>query len=241
MIWARHLNRAQRTGITVAACLTATGVFAADAAMQSCATAMLEQSIGGCSEIVSRGPGETSSSRATAHTNRGRDYLIQGELDRAFADLNEAIRLDPEHAHAYVHRGDFFQRQGAYEHALADLDQAIRLNPDLTLAYALRGRVYAEQDEFDDALADLNEAVHLDPTCADAYAFRALVYEVTGRTSHAMVDSEAALALMPDHKEAAEVKERIRAALATMPRSRLAMTKAAKTRAANERLVVDRR
>jgi tetratricopeptide (TPR) repeat protein len=235
MIWTRHLSWPRRTGIALAACLTATGVFAADAAMPSCVTATPEQRIERCSEMLSRGPGDPPSDQAIAYVNRGRVSLLQGELDRAFEDLNEAIRLDPENAHAFAFRADVYQRHGAYEHAWADLDQAIRLDPDLALAYALRGQIYADQGKLDDALADLNEAVHLDPTSADAYAFRAVVHEATGRASRAMADAEAALAREPDHRQAAEVKERVRTELASRTRSKLATAKVRKSHAINER------
>jgi Tfp pilus assembly protein PilF len=103
MVSTRHITQARRTGIAVAGCLTATSVFATGAVMQ-CATGPPEQRVETCTEILSRGPSETPSSRATTYSNRGRVYLLQGELDRAFADLNDTVRLDPENANAFAGR-----------------------------------------------------------------------------------------------------------------------------------------
>jgi tetratricopeptide (TPR) repeat protein len=42
---------------------------------------------------------------AYAYNNRGFSYNSLGEYDQAIADLNEAIRLDSQHALAYSNRG----------------------------------------------------------------------------------------------------------------------------------------
>ena len=43
---------------------------------------------------------------ATAYINRGIAWNDKEEYDKAIADFNEAIRLDPEDAQAYIDRGD---------------------------------------------------------------------------------------------------------------------------------------
>jgi tetratricopeptide (TPR) repeat protein len=49
--------------------------------------------------------------------------------DRAIASLNEALRLDPEHADAYYARGLVFEIEERYDHSLADLKTVLRLEP----------------------------------------------------------------------------------------------------------------
>ncbi len=53
----------------------------------------------------------------------------KGAVDRAIADLDEAIRLDPLYARAYVERGLAFQDKGDLERAIADHSEAIRREP----------------------------------------------------------------------------------------------------------------
>ncbi len=70
-----------------------------------------------------------------AFTNRGAAWLKKGEFDKALADCDEAIRLNPKHAMAHTNRGATWHKKGRYDKALADLDEAIRLEPGTALAY----------------------------------------------------------------------------------------------------------
>ena len=77
-----------------------------------------------------------------AHTNRGRVYAFKRDLDRAMADYDEALRIDPTFALAYNNRGDAFAGKGDIERALADFNAAIKYNPSLAIAYGNRGYLY---------------------------------------------------------------------------------------------------
>src|SRR6266446_7389558 len=52
------------------------------------------RSIAACTRII-QGRGETAKDSAIAHHERALAYRSKGDFDRAIADLNEAIRLDP--------------------------------------------------------------------------------------------------------------------------------------------------
>ena len=46
-----------------------------------------------------------------AYNNRGYSWYAKNEYDKAIADYNEAIRLDPKFALAYVDRGIVWRQQ----------------------------------------------------------------------------------------------------------------------------------
>ena len=54
---------------------------------------------------------------------------MQKRYDKAIADFNEAVRLNPRDPFAYTSRGMAWQNQKDYDKAIADFNEAIRLEP----------------------------------------------------------------------------------------------------------------
>jgi tetratricopeptide (TPR) repeat protein len=71
---------------------------------------------------------------AVLYNNRGSEYHGKGDSDRAMADYDQAIRLDPQYALAYGNRGRTELYSGALDKALADLDLASELDPKYAYA-----------------------------------------------------------------------------------------------------------
>src|SRR5262249_13726904 len=78
-----------------------------------------DRSIPDCTRIIER-PGESAKNYAAARHQRGLAYRAKGDLDRAIADLTEAVRLDPKYAEAYYVRGVSYGKKGDVERAIAD-------------------------------------------------------------------------------------------------------------------------
>ena len=78
----------------------------------------------------------------------------KGDYDRAIADYNKALELDPKDATAYNNRGFTYDNKGDYDKAIADYDAAIRLNPEYARAYNNRGFTYDKKGDYDRAIAD---------------------------------------------------------------------------------------
>ena len=79
-------------------------------------------------------------------------------MDRAIANYNEAIRVDPNYALASTNRGIAYASKGDNDRAIADYNEAIRLDPKSALAFGNRGIAYGKKGDNDRALADFNEA-----------------------------------------------------------------------------------
>lgn len=56
--------------------------------------------------------------------------MLTTEEEPVLADLDEAIRLEPDHAKARAYRGSLLVGQGAFGEALAELERAARLDPE---------------------------------------------------------------------------------------------------------------
>ena len=82
-----------------------------------------------------------------------------GAFDRALADFDRALQLDPRSALALTERASTYRAKGELDHAIADYDRALRLDENSTTAYDGRATVYLGKGDLDKALADFNEAV----------------------------------------------------------------------------------
>src|SRR5260370_6319434 len=91
----------------------------------------------------------TARSRSTrtapsAFFNRAGALAASGEMDRALADYDRAIELDPMDADAHVGRGRAHYQKKDYAAAIADYDAALRLAPGDVEALAERGDAHDE-------------------------------------------------------------------------------------------------
>ena len=99
-------------------------------------------------------------------TLRGDFYRKQGlfkTVPLAFADYEQAIKLDSKYSPVYDSRGYLKAVQKSFDEAFADLNKAIALDPKNSSAYAHRGYAYAKKFKTDEAVADFRKAVELNP------------------------------------------------------------------------------
>jgi tetratricopeptide (TPR) repeat protein len=153
--------------------------------------------IGGCTAVIQSGRW-SGQGLVWAFTNRCGAYGEKGDHDRAIADCNRAIALDPKHARAYMRRGVVYSAKGNLRRAITDYDEAIRLEPKFALPYYNRGNAYRDKGDLDRAIADFTEVIQLDPKHANAYFNRCSARAWLGRDlPQALVDCNEALQLNP--------------------------------------------
>lgn len=70
------------------------------------------------------------SDRIRAVLARAAAYDRKQQYDRAVADYDTALQLDPTQADAFNHRGEVWRRKGDRPRALADFGAAVRLDPE---------------------------------------------------------------------------------------------------------------
>jgi lipoprotein NlpI len=170
-------------------CVNQGGTFSAD------------QRINGCTSII-QSSRETRRNVAIAYYSRGLAYYDKGDDDRAIAEFNEAIRLDPKFAYAYSSRGLAYDHKGDLGHADPDYNEAIRLDPKYAQAYFNRGNAYYQTGDDDRAIADYSEAIRLDPKYAYAYNNRGTAYDRKGDDDRAIADYNEAIRLDPKFAQA---------------------------------------
>jgi tetratricopeptide (TPR) repeat protein len=138
-----------------------------------------------------------------AFRRRGDAWFDNRDYDKAIADYNEAIRLDPKQAATYCNRGNAWDAKGDYERAIADFDEAIHLDPTNASVYSNRGGTLAKcKKEYDRAISDFNEAIRLDATDSAAYIGRGVSLMLKGEYDRAITDFTEAIQLDPNHAPA---------------------------------------
>jgi tetratricopeptide (TPR) repeat protein len=118
-----------------------------------CGHPVPERSLQGCSALIERGraPPETLS---TFYRLRGAAYIVRGDYDRAIADLNKAIRLNPKDPEAFTTRGDAYARKAGVARVVRDL-QGFRVGARY-VGRSSQKRLYTL------AIADYDNALRLD-------------------------------------------------------------------------------
>lgn len=141
--------------------------------------------------IAFNGAAHAQSLDSNFYYQRGLTNVL-ADQDQAFADFNEAIRLDPQNANAYVGRGSVRFDGGS----LADFDEAIRLDPQNAEAYSRRAFIYNMQRNYAAALADYDQAIRFNPH-AETIGQRAGVHWDLGNHALAFRDADESIRLNP--------------------------------------------
>ncbi|GHT44333.1 hypothetical protein AGMMS49965_19760 [Bacteroidia bacterium] len=139
---------------------------------------------------------ENIEEQVEALVQRAYAYLMAGNIDLAFADFNEAVRVDPGNPLVYDMRARGYIVKSEYEKAITDCNKAIQLEPDFALFYSTRASAYQNCD-WEKAFADHNKAVELDPDNAEVLNQRALAFSLKGDIQSANADISRAMQLDP--------------------------------------------
>ncbi len=95
----------------------------------------------------------------------GVSHLNLNKPEKALADFNRAIELEPGRASGYQGRANALNTLQRYREALQDYDIAIELDPGpgLANAYVNRAVAYSHLGENKKAIADYEKGLELDP------------------------------------------------------------------------------
>jgi len=154
--------------------------------------------LGALALLLGKG-GLDASGQAVARMLRGRELRMGREYEKALAEYEQAVALDPGLERAYYGRGVTHAEQRDYAAAITDLDRADELAPDTARILFVRGDYHRILGHHEEAVRDLDRAVVLGPDLAGAWASRGVTRHGTGDTEHALADLDRALELDPEH------------------------------------------
>jgi tetratricopeptide (TPR) repeat protein len=108
-----------------------------------------------CTRTIAAG-GMNAVNRSVTYSNRCLGYLRLTDLEKALADCDEAVRLDPKHAYALDNRGDVYREKKQYDRAIVDFNAAIKVDPSFVSAYVNRARTFEDMGNLASARADVD-------------------------------------------------------------------------------------
>jgi len=142
------------------------------------------------------------SKASVAYLNRGYEYRLKKDFEKAIADYSKAISLKPDFAKAYHNRGTAYFYTDRDSLAILDFNKAISFDPNYAETWGNRGSAKARSGQYEAALEDFNKAIKLDPAFPDNYSNRGLTYEMLGNYEAAITDYYQYLKIKPDDAKA---------------------------------------
>lgn len=125
--------------------------------------------IAGCSIYIESGRA-TGQNLVAALVNRAIAYSAAHDYDKAFADFNAALRVDPESWLAHYNRANVYFDLGKDDLAIEDFNAAIGADPTAAMAYYNRGLAHERRGNITEAVDDYRHALSLDQTDEKAKA-----------------------------------------------------------------------
>ncbi|MDZ8079735.1 MAG: tetratricopeptide repeat protein [Nostoc sp. DcaGUA01] len=169
-------------------------------------TGRFQQALDLSNQVVNKNPS------SWAYFTRGAARFGVQDFKGALADLNEAIRLNPEYIEdtAYSVRGSIRAQQGDLKGAIADLNEAVRLDPEDANNFKNRGEIRFQQKDYQGALADFSEGIRLKPKYFEALKARGSLRFIQQDYKNAIADLNEALSLKPEDIEAIQIRAGVR-------------------------------
>jgi len=162
-------------------------------------------------------------------------FLQKGELEKALADANAALRLTQNEAGSLFVKAQVLRAMGRRQEALPLAVQAERTGYPSTSLYVLLSDLYLQRRQFDEAKMNLRKAQELSPRNEYVFYYKGRLAEAVGDTANALKNYRRALQLAPDFVEPrrelagvlvrqeryAEARPHLRKALQAAPRDGL--------------------
>ena len=137
-------------------------------------------------------------SDSISHRLLGYIYLLKKEHDKAIAEAERAVAIDPNASGNLAALGLFLNFAGRPEEAIVWYKKAIRLDPiPAPLYYLQLGHIYRNAGRYEEAILELKKALHRNPDNLLAHLHLASAYSSLGREEEAQAEAAEVLRIDP--------------------------------------------
>lgn len=95
--------------------------------------------------------------------NRSICYDRLGQFDRALADIDAALSVQPHHLGCLTNRSLIYEKLGQVDLALADINTVVRSGGPTVSSLVTRARLLGKLNMLNEAESDLEEAISMSP------------------------------------------------------------------------------
>jgi Tfp pilus assembly protein PilF len=134
-----------------------------------------------------------------AAMNSGKNYLDQGQAEKALPLFERAVQLQPSRPDALLNLANTHLRANQPTNAIRYAREALNFDRNLAAAYYVAGCGYLRLRQFEEALQFLQPARDLDPTVAAVSYQIARAHAELGQVEAALAAYEETIALEPEH------------------------------------------
>ena len=138
---------------------------------------------------------------ANVLNSRGMAQERLENFEKAKADYNKAIEINPEYANAFNNNGNIKAKQADYKGAIKDYNRAIELNSQFVEAYCNRGIAKENLGDYYEAMEDFNRAIDINSEYIDGYLRRGILRQDSGDYAGAIRDFDRVIEIEPTSKD----------------------------------------
>ena len=125
-------------------------------------------------------------------------YLVMRQHDKAIAEGERAVALNPNGATAYMALAGIVGCAGRWEESVLYAKQSMRLNPfSESIDYWILGRAYFMTGQYDESIATWKKALRANPDYLLAHVFLAACYSSMGRDVEAVAEAKEVIRINP--------------------------------------------
>ena len=133
---------------------------------------------------------------------RAKMFLLAGELNPAFSDVNKSLQLDTLNVDTWIVLSDIYYAKERFVDSRQILLKAIAMDANNTVAKIKLARLYLVYRDYKTANKYVDDALLIDPMLQEAYFIRATAYVEQGDTASAIFTYQKAVEVEPNFYDA---------------------------------------